>query len=117
MMSTDLGHLNLASDSLQKATSSSSVVVVSGLSATTAFTDSPQVSSGTPMIATSMTDGCSASTRSTSGEYTFSPPVMIMSLSRSSTKTKPSSSTLPMSPVRNQPSSVTTAAVSSGLPR
>src|SRR4051794_41298839 len=36
---------------------------------------------GTPMTATSATAGCSASTRSTSGEYTFSPPEMIMSFS------------------------------------
>ena len=54
--------------SRQKAMISSSVAEVSGLRATTALTDSPQVSSGTPMIAHSMTAGCSARTRSTSGE-------------------------------------------------
>ena len=50
---------------------------------TTAMTASPQWSSGTPTTATSATHGCRASTFSTSAGYTFSPPVTIMSFTRS----------------------------------
>jgi hypothetical protein len=52
---------------------------------TNALTVSPQCESGTPITTPSATPGQSHSTFSTSGQYTFSPPVMIMSLSRSST--------------------------------
>src|SRR5688500_10605862 len=52
VMSTDLGHLKWARRSRQWAISSSSVAEAPSLSETTALTDSPQVSSGTPMIAT-----------------------------------------------------------------
>jgi hypothetical protein len=57
---------------------------ISVMVTTIAFTDSPQWSSGIPITAASATAGCSMSTPSTSGPYTFSPPVMIMSFSRSS---------------------------------
>ena len=50
---------------------------------------------------------------STSAQYTFSPARRIMSVTRSSTNTNPSSSTRPMSPVRSQPSTMA-AAVASG---
>ena len=53
-------------------------------------------------------------TRSASGEYTFSPPVMIMSLRRSEMNRNPPSSTCPMSPLRSQPPAVTACAVSCG---
>ena len=63
--------------------SSSGVTSASGGTLTTACTASPQRSSGTPNTAASRIASCSTSTDSTSIEYTFSPPVMIMSLSRS----------------------------------
>ena len=44
------------------------------------------------MTAHAATAGCRATACSTSAEYTFSPPVTIMSLMRSTTYTKPSSS-------------------------
>src|SRR3989442_1386741 len=47
-----------------------------------AFTASPHCSSGTPTTATSSTAGWVESTFSISTEYTFSPPVMIMSFLR-----------------------------------
>jgi 4-deoxy-L-threo-5-hexosulose-uronate ketol-isomerase len=46
--------------------------------------------------------------------YTFSPARMIMSFARSTRSRKPSESSRPMSPVRNQPSAVTASAVASG---
>ena len=51
---------------------------------------------------------------STSMEYTFSPPVTIMSFIRSVRCRRPSSSMKPMSPVRYQPSRIT-ASVSAGF--
>src|SRR5262249_53391595 len=54
-----------------------------GSRTTIAFTVSPHRASGTPMTATSATAGCSASVFSTSAGYTFSPPVIIMSFTRS----------------------------------
>ena len=50
---------------------------------TAATTFSSHRSSGIPMTAASSTSGCSSSATSTSFAYTFSPPVRIMSLSRS----------------------------------
>ena len=54
-----------------------------GRATTSAFTVSPQRSSGTPITAASATSGCWASASSTSIGYTFSPPLTIMSLIRS----------------------------------
>ena len=54
-----------------------------GVATTIALTVSPQRSSGTPITAASASAGWAASTFSTSAGYTFSPPVMIMSLARS----------------------------------
>ena len=61
-------------------------------------------SSGTPITATSRTWGRSASRFSTSAGKTFSPPDTIMSSSRPSTKTRPSASRWPRSPVASRPS-------------
>jgi hypothetical protein len=58
----------------------------------TAWTVSPYFLSGIPITATSATPGIKEITFSTSAEYTFSPPEVIMSLSRSTMKGKPSSS-------------------------
>ena len=51
----------------------------------TAWTDSPHSALGMPMTAQEATAGCCASAFSTSAEYTFSPPLTIMSLMRSTT--------------------------------
>src|SRR6185369_7910912 len=75
---------------------------------------SPQRSDGTPTTATSATAGWAASTLSTSAGYTFSPPVMIMSLTRSLMNRYPSSSSDPTSPVRKKPLAVNDSAVASG---
>ena len=48
-----------------------------------AMISSCNLSSGTPMTATSMMDGCVARTSSISRGYTFSPPRQIMSFVRS----------------------------------
>ncbi len=48
-----------------------------------AWTCSPQVSCGMPMTATWATASCLEMADSTSAEYTFSPPVTIMSFTRS----------------------------------
>ena len=56
-----------------------------GTGTTTAETLSPIDSSSRPMTATSEIWGCSKSTASTSAQYTFSPPRMTTSLSRSTT--------------------------------
>ena len=61
--------------------------------------------------------GTVRSTASTSDGMTLKPPVMMISLMRSTIETKPSGSTTTMSPVRNQPPSSRAAAVSSGLPQ
>ena len=47
--------------------------------------------------------GCADRVFSTSAQYTFSPPVMIMSFFRSTTNRKPSSSARTRSPEWNQP--------------
>mmetsp|Transcript_81932 Transcript_81932/g.231948 ORF Transcript_81932/g.231948 Transcript_81932/m.231948 type:complete len:226 (+) Transcript_81932:84-761(+) len=52
---------------------------------------------------------------STSAQEMFSPPRMIRSLARSMMYKAPSGSSLPMSPVRNQPSTESASAVASGL--
>ena len=67
-----------------------------------------------PITAASFTAGCSYSAASTSTQYTFSPPRMIMSLARSTMYTKPSSSRRATSPECSHPS-VKLAAVASGL--
>ena len=51
--------------------------------AITARIDSPHFPCGTPITAHSSTSGCSMIDDSTSGEYTFSPPGLIMSFLRS----------------------------------
>ncbi|MCY1466615.1 hypothetical protein D9M71_849760 [compost metagenome] len=67
-----------------------------------------------PITAHMATAGCLARAFSTSAEYTFSAPVTIMSLTRSTMKVKPSSSMYAASPVCSQPLR-TALAVSSGL--
>ena len=75
---------------------------------------SPRRSSGAATTATSATPSMVASSSSTSAALTFSPPRMMMSFSRSVMVRHPSASSTPTSPVRNQPSGVTAAAVSAG---
>ena len=58
--------------------------------------------------------GWSRRTASTSDGEMFSPPRTIRSVRRSATVSRPSSSRLPRSPVRSQPSSVRVAAVAAG---
>ncbi|MCY1384959.1 hypothetical protein D9M69_732730 [compost metagenome] len=58
----------------------------------TACTASPHLSEGMPITALCATAGWLAMAVSTSAEYTFSPPLTIMSLRRSQTYTKPPSS-------------------------
>ena len=74
--------------------------VAPGAGTTNATGVSPHRSDGTPTTATSCTDGCVRSTASRSLGYTLKPPEMIMSLRRSSSTRKPSSSKRPRSPVR-----------------
>ena len=62
---------------------SSSVAVAPVRSTTIAWTASPHFSDGIPITATCSTAGCDAIAFSTSTEYTFSPPVTIMSFTRS----------------------------------
>ena len=66
------------------------------------------------MTATSATAGCVTSRSSTSLAEMFSPPRMMMSLSRSVTVRYPSASTRPTSPVLNQPPGRNAAAFSAG---
>ena len=73
---------------------------------TNAHGTSPRRSSGRPTTATSATSGDRRSTSSTSPGCTFIPPRLIMSDTRPSIHRKPSASTRPMSPVRNQPSAL-----------
>jgi hypothetical protein len=68
----------------------------------TAQTRSPSTASGAAMMATSATAGCADSKSSISFEEMFSPPRMMMSLSRSVTVRYPSASRYPRSPVRYQ---------------
>src|SRR5690242_6853148 len=63
--------------------SSASDTSCPGARTTTAHGDSPHSSEGTPTTATSATAGWPVSMLSTSAGYTFSPPVTIMSVSRS----------------------------------
>ena len=74
------------------------------LRTTTAEGDSPQRSEGCAITATSSTPGWARMASSTSAGYTFSPPVMIMSVSRSRIVTKPSLSMAATSPVWSHPS-------------
>jgi hypothetical protein len=55
-------------------------------------------------VSTCATAGWPLSTPSTSSGETFSPPRLISSFSRPVSIRKPSSSNIPWSPVRNQPS-------------
>ena len=80
---TRLGFLNPASRSRAVPMISASVAVMPSRRTMTAVTFSPHFGSGSPTTAASATDGCVYSTSSTSREYTFSPPVMIMSFIRS----------------------------------
>src|SRR5581483_5376409 len=96
-------HRAMPPSARQKASSSSAVV--SGAT-TTATTRWPRRSSGAPTTATSTTLGCRATTSSTSSGCTFSPPEMIMSSTRPTSHRSPSSSTLPTSPVKYQPSRI-----------
>src|SRR5580765_8486824 len=84
---------------------------------TYAFTASPVYGWSTPTTAHDATAGCSSNTSSTSAGYTLNPDTMMRSLARSTRNNAPSSSTTAMSPVRSQPSSVSTDAVVSGSPR
>src|SRR5688500_3910375 len=63
----DLGDLYGARRSRQKAIKSTSETFSPRFSTTTAVTRSPHSRSGQPITAHAATDGCSASTRSTSG--------------------------------------------------
>ena len=85
-----------------------------GRATTTAQTRSPSAGSGTGMTATSATAGWVISRSSTSLDEMFSPPRMMMSLSRSVTVRYPPASIRPMSPVRNQPPGRNAAAFSAG---
>src|SRR5256885_13907216 len=76
--STYSGTLKLARRAEQWVRSSSSVAVDPGFSCTTALTSSPSTLCGTPTTAASATSGCSNSTCSTSTQYTFSPPPVLM---------------------------------------
>ena len=71
---------------------------------TTAHTRSPVRASGTPITATSATDGWVANTPSISSAEMFSALRMMASLMRPVTTTLPSASIRPRSPLRNQPS-------------
>ena len=66
------------------------------------------------MTATSATAGWVISRSSTSLDEMFSPPRMMMSLSRSVTVRRPPASIRPTSPVRNQPPGSNAAAFSAG---
>src|SRR6201993_2293196 len=81
----------------------------------TATTFSPHFGSGNPTTAHWRTAGCSASACSTSVEYTFSPPVTIISLTRSTMYSRPAESLNPASPLRYQPLTNTADVVSGCL--
>ncbi len=84
--STCLGALTLPIRSLTKAISSAGSTCCPARSWTTAVTRSPHFSSGSPTTAQSWTAGCAISACSTSVEYTLKPPVITMSLARSTMK-------------------------------
>jgi len=73
---------------------------------------SPNFSSATGMTATSSTSGRAAIVLSTSIGEMFRPPEMIISLRRSTIFRYPSSSMIPMSPVRSHPSTRTSRVAS-----
>src|ERR687896_63394 len=97
MNSISRGTLYLASFSLTCDLSSSSETSPS--LTTKAFRRSPNSSSSTPTTAASETPWCSSRVSWTSSGYTFSPPETIMLSERPSTKSLPSSSRWPRSPV------------------
>jgi hypothetical protein len=66
----------------------------------------PTCRDGTPITATSATSGWLNTASSTSIDETFSPPVMITSFLRSEMVTRTPPSTVPPSPVWNQPSTI-----------
>ncbi|MCY1535927.1 hypothetical protein D9M68_713540 [compost metagenome] len=70
-------------NSRQWARNSVSSALQPGFRVTTACTASPQVSWGMPITAHIATAGWRARAFSTSAEYTFSPPLTIMSFTRS----------------------------------
>ncbi len=74
------------------------------LRTTNALSRLPKSSSATPITAASATASCSSSRFSTSAGKTFSPPDTIMSSSRPSMNSRPSSSKCPTSPEDNSPS-------------
>jgi hypothetical protein len=65
-----------------------------------------------PMTAASAIFSWLSSTFSSSAGYTFSPPEISMSLTRSTMVTKPSSSMVATSPVYSQPSTMLSAVAS-----
>ncbi len=73
-------------------------------STTQAHGRSSHFGSGTPMTAHSSTAGWAITTFSRSIELTHSPPDLMTSFVRSVMRTKPRLSSVPMSPVRSQPS-------------
>ena len=79
--------------------------------------DLSQRSSRRPTTAQLATSSSWTATASTSAGYTFSPPEMNTSFTRSTTCAQPSSSTRSTSPVRNHCPSTKLAAVSSGRPQ
>src|SRR5262245_7189531 len=81
--STCSGALNLASRARTHSRTSSGSSRAPGRGTTQAFTTSPYTRSGTPTTAASRTPGWPHRTSSTSTQYTFSPPRLIMSLIRS----------------------------------
>ena len=83
---TRAGHLKPAMRSRHQSRSSASVAALPCCSTTTASGVSPHFSCGTPTTATSRTAGCWPITLSTSEGYTFSPPLMIMLLLRSTSQ-------------------------------
>ena len=80
------------------AITSASSTVTPAYGSTMAVMASPHFSSGTPTTTASATDGWSFSTSSTSSGYTFSPPVLMHTEPRPSSRTVPSASTSAQSP-------------------
>jgi hypothetical protein len=90
----------------------SASVSESSLRTTTASGDSPHFADGTPMTPTSATPGWDSTTFSISAGYTFSPPEISMSFTRSMMVTKPSASMVATSPVWSQPSTMVSSVAS-----
>ena len=80
------------------------IAVTAASGTTKATTRWPKRASSAPTTATSRTDGCRASTSSTSVGCTFSPPLRIMSSIRPTSHRSPSSSRWPRSPGKYHPS-------------